>query len=257
MNIHPYLPNDALKPFIKQFLIIESEHETGNRVLPDTSVVLAFRYKGTVTDTRDDRFYALPGSVITGLRKSSRLLTYARDTATLLVLFREGGAAAFFREPLHELFGLSQPLDDLIPHRATAEVEERLAEAPDNRHRIALVERFLCARRTQVPPESLIVQAVACIRTAHGHTGIRALAQSLSISQDAFEKRFRRAVGTTPKQFAALVRFRHLLTVQKPAISLTDLAYEAGYFDQAHFIKDFRAFTGQTPHGFFKSARYW
>ncbi|RRB04414.1 helix-turn-helix domain-containing protein [Larkinella rosea] len=256
MNLKRYTPTGCLKPFVKEFLIVESSVETQNRLLPDTAIVLAFRFSGAVSDPTENRSQ-LPVSVITGLRKSSRLLNYSKNTATLLVLFREGGAAAFFREPLHELFGFSLPFDDLIPRRSLAELEERLAEAPTNPHRIAMIEQFLIAKRLRTSPEPLINQAVASIKTAHGKTGIKTLAESLSISQDAFEKRFRRAVGTTPKQFATLVRFRHLITTHSSDQSLTDLAYEAGYFDQAHFIKDFRTFTDQTPHDFFKLPRYW
>ena len=257
MDLQRFLPTDALKPFVRAFLIIESNAEMVNRVVPDTSIVMAFRCKGTVTDTHEGQRQPVPSSVITGLRKSSRLLQYASHTAMLLVLFREGGATAFFREPLHELFGTSRPLDDLIHRRELAETEERLADAQANPQRIALIERFLLSRLRPPISEQRIAQAVATIKTANGNTGMKALAQSLCISQDALEKRFRRAVGATPKQFAAIVRFRHLISAHPAAPSLTDLAYEAGYFDQAHFIKDFRSFTGQAPHDFFKAGQYW
>ncbi|MGV3560079.1 helix-turn-helix domain-containing protein [Larkinella arboricola] len=257
MDIQQFLPTDALKPFVRAFLIIESDTGMMNRVVPDTSIVMAFRCKGTVTEMHDGQRQRLPGSVITGLRKSSRLLHYDRRTAMLLVLFREGGAATFFCEPLHELFGASRPLDDLIDRRELVETEERLAEAQTHPQRIALIERFLLGRLRQFRPEQRMAQAVATIKAANGNTGIKALAQSLGISQDALEKRFRRTVGTTPKQFAAIVRFRHLIRAHPASPSLTDLAYEAGYFDQAHFIKDFRSFTGQAPQDFFTSGRYW
>ncbi|MFC5410196.1 helix-turn-helix domain-containing protein [Larkinella bovis] len=253
-----FLPADPLKPFVRAYLLIESATGTENRVVPDTSIVLAFRYKGAITQhTHEGQPRDLPFSAITGLRKSSRLIRYASDTATLLVLFREGGAAAFFREPLHELFGLSLSLDELIGRRALAETEERLAEAQNHAQRIALVERFLVARLRSAKPEHRVNQAVSILKTAHGHIGIKSLAQSLWFSQDAFEKQFRRAVGASPKQFASILRFRHLIESHAADRSLTDLAYEAGYFDQAHFIKDFRSFTGQTPKAFFKTGRFW
>ena len=257
MLIEHYSPTDALKPFVKGFLLLDTTTETDNRVLPDTSMVLAFRYKGRVSDIRAGETHPLPFAVLTGLRKSSRLLRYDAQTATLLVLFGEGGAAAFFREPLHELFSLSQPLDDLIPQRELAKLEEQLAEAPDHPNRLALVERFLLARLQPSGPGPLVAHAIRTIQTSHGLASMKALAQSLAISQDALEKRFRRSVGTPTKQFASLVRFRHLLSIQQPGTRLTDLAYEAGYFDQAHFIRDFRLFTGQSPQEFFKSSRYW
>ncbi|GAB3939904.1 helix-turn-helix domain-containing protein [Spirosoma harenae] len=257
MIMQRYTPTDYLKPFIKAFLIIESDTELRNRVVPDTSIVMAFRYKGTVTSVSENQFQSMPSSAVSGLRKSGRILVYAPNTATLLILFQEGGAAAFFSEPLHELFGQSMALDDLIPHRIALTIEEQLAESQTNYQRVNLVEQFLLSRLIKPTTEPLITQAIRQIKTAHGHTGMKSLADSLHISQDAFEKRFRRIIGTTPKQFAALVRFRHLLSTQTSEQRLTELAYESGYFDQAHFIKDFRSFTGQAPHDFFKSSLYW
>ncbi|GAB3223395.1 AraC family transcriptional regulator [Spirosoma arcticum] len=256
MNLERYVPTDWLKPFVQAFLIIESDDGIANRVLPDTSMVIAFRYKGLVSDTQGQR-NPLPSSALTGLQPSSRLLTYANHTATLLVLFREGRAAAFFREPLHELFGVSLPLDTLMPTRELAGIEDRLAGTNDNRERISIVEQFLRSKLKWPSPDPLLVHAVATIQAGRGSTVIHQLAQSLGISQDAFEKRFRRSVGTTPKQFARIVRFRHLIRTHTPGQHLTDLAYEGNYFDQAHFINDFRSFTRQTPQDFFQSDSYW
>lgn len=256
MNVERYEPTDWLRPFVRAFLIIESDNQIGNRVLPDTAMVIAFRYKGVVFDTQGQR-NPLPSSVLTGLQPASRLLTYANHTASVLVLFREGGAAPFFREPLHELFGSSLPLDILMPARDLAEIEDRLSQANDNWERIRIVEQFLRSKLKWPSPDPLLLQAVATIQADRGSTVINRLARSLGISQDAFEKRFRRSVGTTPKQFARIVRFRHLIQAHKPGQHLTDLAYEGNYFDQAHFINDFRSFTGQTPQEFFQSDSYW
>ena len=255
MNLERYLPTDWLRPFVRAFLIIESDDGIVNRVLPDTSVVIAFRYKGLVFN--EGRLVTFPSSVLTGLQPASRLLTYANHTATVLVLFREGGATAFFREPLHELFGGGLPLDALMSASDLAEVEDRLAGANDNLERIRIVEQFMRSRLKWPNPDPLLIQAVATIQADRGSTAIHQLAQSLGISQDALEKRFRRAVGTTPKQFARIVRFRHLIRIHDPGRHLTDLAYEGNYFDQAHFINDFRSFTGQTPQDFFKQSLYW
>lgn len=256
MNLERYQPTDWLRLFVQAFLVIESDDGITNRVLPDTSLVIAFRYKGLMFDAHN-QLVTIPSSVLTGLQPASRMITYANHTATVLVLFREGGAAAFFQEPLHELFGVSVPLDALMPTRELAEVEDRLSQANDNRERIRIVEQFLRLKLKRPSPDPLLLQAVATIQTNQGSTVIRQLAQSLGISQDAFEKRFRWAVGTTPKQFARIVRFRHLIRSYKPGQHLTDLAYEGNYFDQAHFINDFRSLTGQTPQVFFQSDSYW
>jgi methylphosphotriester-DNA--protein-cysteine methyltransferase len=107
----------------------------------------------------------------------------------------------------------------------------------------------LCETRS----DPLILRAVQKIKRANGDLRIKDLVTSLSISQDAFEKRFNRAIGASPKQFAKIVRFRNLIKTYPQAKNLTDVALRAGYFDQSHFIKDFTAFTGTTPKDFFSA----
>jgi AraC-like DNA-binding protein len=257
MKIERYLPKDVLKPFIRTFIIIESEGGMVSNILPDTSLVIAFRFRGSVVATADGQRQVLPPSVLSGIRRSSRSMAYAKGTANLLVVFHEAGAAAFFREPLHELSDMSLPLDMLMKNSQVAEMEERLAAADDNTQRICIIEQWLFSKLRNPAPDTLVQHAIQQIQLTHGAIRIKDLAGSLYISQDAFEKRFRRQAGVSPKQFSSIVRFRHLIDRYSGAASLTDAALSAGYFDQAHFIKDFKAFTGKTPHDFFREVVYW
>lgn len=253
MHIEQYIPVATLQPFIKSFMIIESEYAVQNQILPDTAVVMAFRLRGTVME---NDLGILPAAVLGGLRKASRSLTYTSDTANLLVVFREDGAAAFFKEPMHELFGGSASLDNFIRRQQLDDITEQLAAAANNQACINIMQRFLLTIRRQAKPDLLVQEAVKSIRRAGGNVRIKELLDDLHISQDAFEKRFRKTTGASPKQFASIVRLRGLIS-RADAGTLTELAYDAGYFDQAHFIKDFRSFTGQTPREFYKSAIYW
>lgn len=257
MNIYKYTPTDRLKPFIKTFMILESEHDLQNRILPDTSVVMVFRYKGNSTYSNGLSDDHLPLSAITGLRKSARLINYSKNTANLLVIFHEAGPSAFFEVPVHELFGSTIALDNIFPKHELAEIEEKLFEAPSNRQRFKLVEQFLLSKLRVGVPDQLVVKAIQNIKLIGGNLSIKNLAEGLFISRDPFEKRFRKLTGTSPKHFASIIRLRSLISTYSNSVSFTEMAYQAGYFDQSHFIKDFKSFTGLTPQAFFQSGRYW
>ncbi len=107
------------------------------------------------------------------------------------------------------------------------------------------------ARLTPVPPDKLVSAALSIIHTNKGNIKIRELCTQLYTSQSPLEKRFRKAVGASPKKYASIVRFKHLLNQYPSATSLTGLGYEAGFYDQAHFIKEFKTFTGLTPENYF------
>ena len=101
--------------------------------------------------------------------------------------------------------------------------------------------------------DKLIVEAVKLIYESKGSIKIKGLNEKLFISQSPFEKRFRKIVGTTPKKFSSIVRFNAVLDNISSGKSLTDLCYEYNFFDQAHLIKDFKQFTGDTPENFKRS----
>lgn len=257
MNIETHIPTRSLSPFIKAFRIIESRDELVNRIVPDTSLVMAFRYKGQVSNLANDIKTDFPSFMVSGLRKSGRQINYSKDTGNILVIFKEAGANAFIREPLHELFEDSVSLDSFSGYQHLSIVEEQLAAATNNNQRIDLVEQFLLSKLYNQQPDKLILTALERIHIEKGMIRIKELANSLYISQDAFEKRFRRVVGVSPKQFSYITRMRSIVNDGRKSQRLTDIAFDAGYFDQPHFNKDFKLFTGQTPKDFFRSPARW
>jgi methylphosphotriester-DNA--protein-cysteine methyltransferase len=73
------------------------------------------------------------------------------------------------------------------------------------------------------------------------------------MSLDPFEKRFRKVIGATPKQFGDIIRMKALIERRRNQDLLVNTALEAGFFDQSHFIRTFKKFTGKTPRHFFNS----
>jgi AraC-like DNA-binding protein len=253
MRINALIPTRLLRPFILTYLIIDSPEEAINTVLPDTSLVMSFRYKGRVSCVADNKNINLPSSSISGLRKSMRSFHYYTGTGNVLVLFKETGAAAFFKNPLHHLFNENVSLDQFIHHRDLAIVEEQIAEAENDAQIIDRIEKFLLSVLYDHKPDKLISAALQKIHLAKGIIKIKELADGLYMSQDALEKRFRRVVGTSPKQFSSIVLMKSITNCRLLKQRLSDIAFDAGYCDQPHFNKDFRLFTGQTPSEFYKS----
>lgn len=256
MKIEDHIPTEQLRPYIKAFRIIECEEEIVNRVIPNTSFVMAFRFKGQISYLNNSEKTILPATTFSGLRKTVRLINYARQSSALLVMFTETGVSGFFKQPPLDLFEQSAPLDSLFPFSELSVIEERLNAANNNRNRVAIVEQFLCSKLFYNKTDGLVAEAIANIYSKNGLTRIEALANGLYISLDAFEKRFRKVTGTTPKQFSSIVRLRSIV-LRDGSTSFIDLAFESGYYDQSHFNKDFKLFTGQTPTDFRKSASFW
>jgi AraC-like DNA-binding protein len=167
-----------------------------------------------------------------------------------LVYFTEIGFTHFASHPANELFNLSLSLDDVFDRKSVAEVDEKLTITTTDKQRIKVVEQFLISQLKDIQTDKLIVEAVKLIYQSNGTIRIKELNEKLFISQSPFEKRFRKVVGTTAKKFASIVRFNSVLDNLSNTKSLTEICYENNFFDQAHFIKDFKQFTGDTPENF-------
>ena len=253
-----HIPSPALQPYIKAFHSIESQGvPLENRVLPDTALALAFRFGGQVAHGHGHQQSAIPEASLAGLRQSARLINYRPHSGTIVALLKEGMAPAFFREPLYEMKGLTLGLDSFFAPSEIARVQDQLFGARNHRMRLAILEGFLLAKLQPHEPDPAAVRAVAAIRRAEGRLSMVALADAMCLSQDAFEKRFRRAVGISPKPFADTVRLKALIDAYQPNSSLQHLALKGDYFDQAHFNRAFKRFTGLPPGQFFCQSRFW
>ncbi|MDB5147549.1 MAG: AraC-type DNA-binding protein [Mucilaginibacter sp.] len=257
MRIERFTTGEILKPFIHNYVFVETTEDLVNRILPDTALVMAFRYGGNISDVTWAHNDQLPSSLITGLKKSPRLINYGPGTGNMLVLFKAAGASAFFKHPLHELFEASVPLDNFIAPDELTLLEEQLTEAVNNQQRIILAEQFLIKHIKNHKQDQLILSALQKIRLSKGQIKIKELADAHYISQDAFEKRFRRVVGASPKQFSTIIKIKSIVDSKAFNTSLSQIALEAGYFDQPHFNKEFKLFTGLSPTDFFKIQQAW
>ncbi|MEQ6118337.1 helix-turn-helix domain-containing protein [Reichenbachiella sp. MALMAid0571] len=250
MKFDKHFPTEQLKPYIKYFVVSENELENKYKVFPSSGIVIGFQYKGQLAIIKDNSESKLTTAGITGITDGYKVFKNSADIGTILVYFTEIGFTHFASHPANELFNLSLSLDDIFDKNSITEVEEKLAIANTDELRIKIVEQFLASQLKDIQTDKLIVEAVKLIYQSNGTIRIKELNEKLFISQSPFEKRFRKVVGTTPKKFASIVRFNSVLENLNGTKTLTEICYENNFFDQAHFIKDFKQFTGDTPENF-------
>ena len=253
MKFDKHFPTDQLKLYIKHFVVSENELKNEYKVFPSSGLVIGFQYKGQLATLNGNTESRLTSAGITGMADGCKIFKNTADTGTILVYFTEVGFTHFASHPAHELFNLSLSLDHVFDKKCVAEVEDKLQATTSDQQRIKVVEAFLMSQLKEIQTDKLIVEAVKLIYQSNGTIRIKELTERLFISQSPFEKRFRKVVGTTAKKFASIVRFNAVLDHLHNGKSLTQICYENNFFDQAHFIKDFKQFTGYTPETFKRS----
>ncbi len=167
---------------------------------------------------------------------------------TMGVRFRPGMAGAFLRVAPVELTDAAVPLADLWG-RAARELEARLFES-------ARPEELLLGQ-LQAPDAApkAIERAIAAITAAGGNVGLGYIARQANLSPRQFRRRCLEESGLTPKHLCRVLRFQHARRMASSVLrpQWSGIAADAGYFDQAHLIRDFREFTGRTPMSVFSN----
>ena len=133
--------------------------------------------------------------------------------------------------------------------RALRKDERGLHTAPHSKEQVFV--GLEAVRAKESARRRLVDVAIAKIRSARGRLPIRDLAARLDVGERRLERMFRDEVGLAPKHFSRIVRLEAALTALKAGRPQVEVAFDCGYSDQPHLLRDFRAFTGQSPDAYF------
>ena len=192
-----------------------------------------------------------------GMFNSYHIVDWPSSVQFFGIHFKPGGAAPFLHLPLSELHNQVVALDALWGHFA-AELREQLHDVPNIQAGFALFEQLLLARLLGRPQGlDLVHHALGEITRHRGSLSIRTLSGDLGISQNHLNTQFKRLIGISPKEFARLSRFFHVLRSIDPMqpVDWTLMAHQAGFYDQSHFNKDFVTLTGYNPTDYLRLRR--
>ncbi len=266
MALHRRKPPAPLGDFVQALYVFEGPRQphAKERALPDGCAQLIFNLQEDRTWVYDRNDHAscrtFNGALIVGPQSEFCVIDPAELISLAGIHFKPGGPAALWPVPIHELHGAHVPLDALWG-RFAAEVRERLLAVESPEERLDVLESTLLGQALRFERRSRGLKRDAAIsfaieRFAHGpcSKGSRLDAVADVIEETGFSAKhfidlFRREVGLTPKLFCRVLRFQRVLgcIAAGREIEWADVALEAGYFDQSHFIHDFRAFSGINP----------
>jgi AraC-like DNA-binding protein len=166
------------------------------------------------------------------------------------VRFKPGGISAFTKLPVSDLLNQVIPAEDVLGTSLKV-WEDMLREKKNDAGRIYLLEELMMQIAKDTTAEwTSVISAVECIRKNDSNS-VRDLCNESGSYYKKLERSFLKHVGYTPKNYCRIVRFnRAVRQVHVDKQLLTSVCYDCGYYDQSHFIKDFRQFTGTTPKHF-------
>ena len=256
MRYVEFPPAPPLRRYIESYWHLRSGEKpslsSSDRIVPDGCAELIFNLAEPFR-----RFHAegkieiQPAILVAGQMRSYALIEPMGQVRLWGIRFRPGGAFPFLHLPMHEL--TDHILDGVaVLGKWARELQERLAQARSWREGGKVMDAALWQRlREGWTCDPLLEEAVRRILATEGRVPVESLFADLGLGARQIERKFRLLVGLNPKMLARIIRFQKIFKWAEHGLhAWSAVAYDCGYYDQAHLIHDFQQFSGQNPSVF-------
>lgn len=240
-----------LNRFVECFWTLEGDGPsaggTPERILPDGCVELILNFGDRFSQHQNNQRELQPRHFLVGQMSGPILISPNGAVQLLGIRFHPGGTAPFLRVPMNDLTDQIAELGSL-----SSELERELLIVSEDlsslRERTTAIESVLMARLLRGSHHSFAIKLAARIVESAGCVSVDQLATAAGISSRQLERRFLREIGIGPKLLGRILRFQQVFrAVERVDSAWASIAVECGYYDQAHLIRDFTQFAGQTP----------
>jgi len=245
-------PPAYLAAYVRAFWVLESDAPYTHRNYADGSAEMIFHYKGTFEELTEKETVSQSNAMIHAQSCNYRRFTTNESFAIFGVYLYPFAIPLLCNMPADELTNHMPDLVALFGNGGRI-LEEQIMLATDTKQRIAIVSSFLEKRLLQKnESENAIHFCISNIIHSDGLASVDKLANKCFLSVRQFERKFKEHAGFTPKFYTRLIRFQSAMKRYGSNFnSLTDIAYDCGYYDQSHFIHEFKAFSGYHPKTYF------
>lgn len=257
MDYRTYIPDPVLSSLVRCFWSLDipaSALPEKQRIIPDGCMEMIVHYGDLFRQFHDGGTSIIqPRSFVFGQITSVLEIAPVGVTGIVAARFQPDGFTPFITIPLSEMENRAVPLTELFGD-AGSQLEKDVLDAGTNEARVQVIENFLTGRlNTPAGIDFVARSSVDVLLGLKGQLKVGELAGQLGTGRRQLERRFATVIGLSPKQLSKIIRLQSTLKMLEEGrfTNLAALACENGYFDQAHFIKDFREFTGMSPRQFY------
>lgn len=254
--INVIIPPD-LSQYIEFILIDRISKTTGDHpyiVLPQPSLVLGFQYKGHLNKFNNSNYEKLKTNGLSGLQTSYRVFKGEPDTKNIIIKFHPWGAMAFFSVPLHQFTNKALSLDDLVQQQIINTLEDQLLFATTYEEIIDYIFAFLRYLLKVRILKHNPLQLKEIINLIQKNQPLNNIQKAIGFSERKLERYCKEVIGLTPKTLSRLIRFHKISNLLQRNIPITTILENFPYYDQAHFINEFKSFAGVAPGQFIQSS---
>ncbi|GGZ26288.1 hypothetical protein GCM10007049_18700 [Echinicola pacifica] len=257
MNYHTFQPSSDLKALISCYWTLEvpvGPESQRQRIIPDGTIEMAFILGDDIKRyTSETEFIIQPRAMVLGQIIDPFYIEPTGYVNTFAIRFYPYGFANFVSGSIKSLENNETPLGELLGEKTALGLEQKIIEAKNSTERIEIIENFLSGKlHEKTTIDTIVKSTIDALLETKGSASVKEILRDDLSKRRQLERKFKKQIGLSPKQLGKVIRLQTALKMllNKQEENLTDIAYESEYFDQAHFIKDFREFTGINPKEF-------
>lgn len=256
MNFQRFAPDAALQRFVECYWAIQSDEKEPHeqKIIPDGFPEIIFHFAAPYQINMHGQWEVQEQSLVAGQLRNYFFLRNTGPSAMLGIKLKPAGIAQLFGFSMKELTDDVVPISSLSsPH--LQELEQAVRVESTFEKRVAVAEQQLLQLASANSEQQTIESAVNLMVDAHGCITVQQICTSLFVTERRLQRLFQHYIGLSPKLYGRIIRFSHIFQLlQEEKKSWLHIAHLAGYFDQSHFIRDFKALTGEDPSAYFFDA---
>ncbi len=250
-------PHPALSELIRDIWVLESDgglsQEEIQVIAPDGSVKITLHYKGQLVGRVGDQAFVIPEHRLSIVGISDRPTIAAFDRSKpfgcISIDLNPASAYRLLAVPQHELRNTIVPLEEAFGMAAIRTLEDRIYMVPNPIQKLAILQQFLLRALDRTESDRSFELSAAAIIKAQGLVSMKMLSEITGLGERWQRNKFADRLGVSPKTFASLVRFQssYQALLRNKRDFLQARHFNDSYYDQAHYIKEFKRFIGYSP----------
>ncbi|XOV66791.1 MAG: DUF6597 domain-containing transcriptional factor [Fluviicola sp.] len=262
LRFHKYAPDPKLRNYVHYYFVIS--HGTAQNFSkeqfhtnhPQGTFDLMFTLSGGVQlENYKSESFQMKQIFVMAQQEGYFNLKFDQNTHMLGVVFYAESFSKLFNLPLSELSNSGRQLTDDLSSDYQ-DFYDQLYHCKSDQERIHSLNQFIEKQLAQVDYSfDKMDMLIRSIRNGKASDKIEDLARASNLSERTLQRKLKSSLGIGPKSFSKINRFKEVLVCisTHPEYDWQDLLFRFGYYDQAHFIKDFKRYTGKTPSEFLKT----
>jgi AraC-like DNA-binding protein len=249
-----FIPQKGLEKFVECYWVIESDDTIPaiQKIIPDGFPEIIFHYRAPYQININGSWQLQSSSLLAGQIKKYFFLQNSGASGVFGIKFKPPALTHLFNVSMNEFTDKVVAVNEVNISSLTL-LEHEIKSCSNYEEMIIATDKRLQAIVARVSAENTIIdRAIDIIFATAGTISITEIQKQLFITERHLQRIFQKYIGISPKFYTRIIRFGQIFHLMQQAnVSWLDITHRSGYFDQSHFIKDFKAFSGEDPSKYF------